>query len=72
MTLIAGEAGAWTLLDPDGNRVATGKVGQPVADPRTHVRLQVSSLLARPGTKFGITPVRSAAAFSRRVGEPYR
>ncbi|MDB6106424.1 MAG: lipopolysaccharide biosynthesis protein [Gammaproteobacteria bacterium] len=55
MTLIAGEAGAWTLLDPDGDRVASGKVGQTFADPQAHVRLQVTSLLARPGTKFGIT-----------------
>lgn len=53
LMLIAGEDGAFTLLDEDGNLVADGNVGQLLVQKGFEVRIE--SLRANPGTVFKIT-----------------
>lgn len=50
LSLIAGEHGAYTLRDPDGNVLLKGQAGQ-VATGKG-VTLQVRTLRANPGTRF--------------------
>jgi tyrosine-protein kinase Etk/Wzc len=57
-TLVAGEAGAYTLLGPGSTPLLSGRTGEPaVAPPGSpwRVELLVSELQARPGTRFGVT-----------------
>jgi tyrosine-protein kinase Etk/Wzc len=53
-TLVAGTAGAFELLDPDGNSLFRGKVGEIAQglDSAGLIKLQVNGLVARPGTEF--------------------
>jgi len=56
LTLVAGENGNFTIIDPDDQLVAEGKVGKPIDkninNDDTPFRLFVSLLKARPGTTF--------------------
>ncbi|EPX65389.1 Tyrosine-protein kinase Wzc [Cystobacter fuscus DSM 2262] len=57
LTLVAGEAGAYTLLDPDSQPILDGRAGEPATAPsgsRWQVELLVSELDARPGTRFQV------------------
>ncbi|OJH39164.1 polysaccharide biosynthesis tyrosine autokinase [Cystobacter ferrugineus] len=58
LTLVAGEAGAYTLLDPDSEPLLDGRAGEPAATPPDslcQVELLVSELDAGPGTRFQVT-----------------
>jgi tyrosine-protein kinase Etk/Wzc len=53
LTLVAGEAGVFELLDPAGRSLGAGKVGSLLASGG--VELLVAELRARPGTRFHLT-----------------
>jgi tyrosine-protein kinase Etk/Wzc len=58
LTLVAREAGAYTLLGPDSAPLLEGRVGTPATPPPDaprQVELLVSELLARPGTRFEVS-----------------
>jgi tyrosine-protein kinase Etk/Wzc len=58
LTLVAGEAGAYTLLGPGSTPLLSGRVGAPAVMPpgsSRQVELLVSELEARPGTRFSVT-----------------
>jgi tyrosine-protein kinase Etk/Wzc len=58
LTLVAGEAGEYTLLGPGSAPLLSGRVGAPAATPPgspQQVELLVSTLEARPGTRFEVT-----------------
>lgn len=58
LTLVAGEAGAYTLLGPDSTPLLSGHAGAPATSPPDSpqkVELLVSELQARPGTQFSVT-----------------
>ncbi|WPB81605.1 polysaccharide biosynthesis tyrosine autokinase [Archangium violaceum] len=58
LTLVAGEAGAYSLLGPGSTPLLSGRAGTPaVAPPGSpwQVELLVSELDARPGTEFQVT-----------------
>jgi len=52
MQLIAGNDGAYTLKDSDGNALVSGHVGQTVSG--NGVTMQVQTLQANPGTRFRV------------------
>ncbi len=52
LTLVAGEAGSFTLFDDEDNLILQGQVGSDVAS--NGVRIQVRELHARPGTRFDL------------------
>ncbi|MGH8412455.1 MAG: GNVR domain-containing protein, partial [Pseudomonas sp.] len=52
LAVIAGEHGAYTLLDKDGDTLVEGQVGH-VVDSHG-VSMQVDSMLAHPGTRFDV------------------
>lgn len=60
LTLVAGEAGRFELLDPGGKLLGGGAVGAPFAGGG--VTLQVAELRARPGTRFGLARLHREAA----------
>jgi tyrosine-protein kinase Etk/Wzc len=53
LTLLAGEAGRYDLLGPDGEKLVSGAAGQAAA--AGSVSLFVSELRARPGTRFAVS-----------------
>ncbi|TWI47276.1 tyrosine-protein kinase Etk/Wzc [Pseudomonas duriflava] len=53
LRLIAGENGAFTLMDPDNRYLLSGQVGQPIA--QNGFKVQVAEIHARPGTEFKVT-----------------
>ncbi len=58
LRLVAGEAGAYTLLGPGAEELLSGQVGEPAAAPpdaAMQVELLISELQARPGTGFEVT-----------------
>ncbi|QRK09319.1 polysaccharide biosynthesis tyrosine autokinase [Archangium violaceum] len=58
LELVAGEAGSYTLLDPDSHPLLNGQVGALAATTpgsAQQVELLVSELEARPGTRFWVT-----------------
>ena len=57
MTLVAGEAGAYTLLDRNGTPLVDGKVGQTAQ--AGDVTMTVSQLQANPGMRFKVTRLNS-------------
>jgi tyrosine-protein kinase Etk/Wzc len=63
LTLIAGERGAYTLLDDDGNTLLHGQVGQVA---KGHgVTMQVKNLTANPGMRFDVVRNRELATLGR-------
>src|SRR5690606_8861764 len=52
MTLTAGENGDFTLYNEDGDALVAGKVGEAI--DRDGFRVQISELVARPGTDFDV------------------
>jgi len=62
LTLIAGERGAFTLLDGDGNILLQGQVGQ-IAKGHD-VTMQVKTLTANRGMRFGVVRNRDLATIS--------
>jgi tyrosine-protein kinase Etk/Wzc len=66
LTLVAGEADAFELRDPDDKVIATGVVNQPApiaysrnSNPKaTPFSMYVTELFARPGTEFRLTKLR--------------
>lgn len=56
-TLTSGTEGSFTLSDPDGIAIASGRVGEDVtaATAAGPVRLHVDRLTGRPGTRFDLT-----------------
>lgn len=63
LTLVAGKAGAFTLLDDNGNRLLSGITGQPAGG--RGVTIQVKVLNANPGTKFDVVRQRDLAVISK-------
>jgi len=58
LTLVAQEAGAYTLLGPDSALLLRGQVGAPATTPPDapqRVEFLVSELQARPGTQFRVS-----------------
>ncbi len=53
-TLVAGEAGQWSLLDESAVEILRGKVGERREAFKGAVRVRVTSLRARAGTRFGV------------------
>src|SRR5690606_18905428 len=51
-TLIAGEAGQYRILDPDGTEILSGKVGEEAVSTDGRYRAFVAELVARPETEF--------------------
>lgn len=52
LALVVGEAGAYTLVDEEGRALLQGRVGAPAE--ANEIRLEVSELAARPGTRFTV------------------
>jgi tyrosine-protein kinase Etk/Wzc len=52
LTLVAGQRGAYSLLDDDGNTLLNGEVGQSASGHG--VTIQVQALAANPGTRFDV------------------
>lgn len=50
LTLVAGKTGNYQVFDEDDNKLLEGQVGQPAAS--RDMKLFVSQLTARPGTRF--------------------
>ncbi|MBD8872843.1 polysaccharide biosynthesis tyrosine autokinase [Rhodanobacter sp. DHB23] len=63
LTLIAGEHGAYTLLDVDGTALLRGQVGQ-VSTGRG-VTMQVKTLMANPGMRFTVARNRELATINK-------
>jgi tyrosine-protein kinase Etk/Wzc len=53
-TLVAGEGGHWSLLDESEVEILRGKVGERREAFKGAVRVRVSSLRARSGTRFSV------------------
>jgi tyrosine-protein kinase Etk/Wzc len=63
LTLIAGEHGAYTLLDDDDNVLLRGQVGQVA---KGHgVTMQVKTLAANPGMRFDVARNRDLSTLNR-------
>ena len=60
LQLIAGERGRYTLLDPEGNTLLEGRVGQVAGNGRG-VSLEIERLVANPGTRFELKRLNSMA-----------
>lgn len=67
LTLVALSGGSFELLDPDGDRLANGKVGEAVGSGL--VQIQVSQLVANDGTRFNLVKRRSLAVINDLQGE---
>jgi tyrosine-protein kinase Etk/Wzc len=53
-TLVAGEGGQWSLLDESGVEILRGKVGERRDAFKGAVKVRVTALRARPGTRFRV------------------
>ena len=62
LTLIAGEHGAYSLLDDNSNILLLGQVGQIATGH--DVTMQVKTLTANPGMRFGLVRNRDLATIS--------
>lgn len=67
MILHTGRGGAYTLDDPDGNRVLTGQVGQPAVAKVAggQISIFVRAIKAAPGTEFVLTSYRVDAVVDK-------
>jgi tyrosine-protein kinase Etk/Wzc len=74
LTLVAGEAGRFTLSGPDGEPMLEGKVGEAAGKAPTAgtpqvapegVAIFVSELVARPGTHFKVRKLPFSAAVTK-------
>ena len=63
MTLVAGENGGYTLLNPEGDELLQGAVGQIATGHG--VTLQVGSLKANPGTRFDVRRERALTTINQ-------
>jgi len=63
LQLIAGEKGRYKLLDPDGNTMLEGRVGQKATNGRG-LTLEVERLAANPGTRFEVKRLNTMALMS--------
>lgn len=63
LTLVAGDGGAYTLLDEDGEPILTGREGEAADGPG--VSMFVTELMARPGTEFIVTRHDELATLER-------
>lgn len=63
--LVAGTAGAWSLLDSAGITVLQGKTGQSTQSADGSFKLWVGSMKARPGNRFKVTRY----AIASRIGQ---
>ena len=63
MTLVAGENGGYTLLNPQGDELLQGAVGQIATGHG--VTLQVGSLKANPGTRFDVRRERALTTINQ-------
>lgn len=52
LTLTAGESGAYTLYNDDGDALVSGQVGEAVDSDG--FKIQIAELIARPGTDFNV------------------
>ena len=64
LQLIAGERGKYKLLDPDGNLMLEGRVGQKATNGRG-LTLEVERLAANPGTRFEMTRLNTMALMTK-------
>lgn len=62
-TLVAGERGAYTLLDDDSNVVLHGQVGQ--VSQGHGITMQVESMAANPGMRFDVVRNRPLATINQ-------
>lgn len=53
MTLVAGDNGTYTVLDEDGNTLASSRVGE--AFDQDGLKISVKALSANPGAEFSVT-----------------
>ncbi len=68
LSLVAGEGGTFTLLDPDGAPLLQGEVGKAAAG--RGVEIFVTELAARPGLELGVVRLRhddAVASLQERV-----
>ncbi|HET8897284.1 MAG TPA: polysaccharide biosynthesis tyrosine autokinase [Rhodanobacteraceae bacterium] len=63
LTLVAGNSGAFSLRDDDGNVLLNGQVGQPASGHG--VTIQVKALAANPGTCFDVVRQRDLAVITQ-------
>ncbi|GAA5075177.1 polysaccharide biosynthesis tyrosine autokinase [Lysobacter panacisoli] len=63
LQLVAGERGRYQLLDPEGNTLLEGRVGQVASNGRG-ITLEVERLVANPGTRFDVKRLNSMAIMS--------
>ena len=68
LQLIAGEQGRYKLLDPDGNLMLEGRVGQKSTNGRG-LMLEVQRLAANPGTRFEMTRLNTMALMTQLKGD---
>ena len=64
LQLIAGERGQYKLLDPDGNLLLEGRVGQKASNGRG-LSLQIDRLAANAGTRFEMTRLNTMALMTQ-------
>lgn len=66
ITLIAGEAGSYTLLDPEGELLGRGAIGQEFSSEKKSavVKMFVRDLQASPGVRFKIKKLPRLMAIS--------
>ena len=63
LTLVAGEHGAYSLRDDDGNVLVNGRVGQSASGHG--VTIQVKALAANPGARFDVVRQRDLAVIGK-------
>ncbi|MDF3932261.1 polysaccharide biosynthesis tyrosine autokinase [Pseudomonas citronellolis] len=63
LTLIAGEQGAYSLFDEDGDPLVQGQVGQVLE--QNGVKILVTTLRANPGTRFDVSRERRLTTIRR-------
>ncbi|BDU17051.1 polysaccharide biosynthesis tyrosine autokinase [Lysobacter auxotrophicus] len=64
LQLIAGERGRYKVLDPDGNLMLEGRVGQKATNGRG-LTLEIERLAANAGTRFDLTRLNTMALMTK-------
>ncbi|MBU1664569.1 MAG: capsular biosynthesis protein, partial [Gammaproteobacteria bacterium] len=67
LTLVAGQGGNYQVFDEDENKLLDGQVGQPAA--ARDMKLFVSQLTARPGTRFKLVKLLQQDAIDALQGQ---
>lgn len=67
--LVAGAAGAWTLIDDEGTTVLQGQSGRSTQSSDGRFRLWISTMTARPGNYFEITRYSVPSRIAQILGK---